>query len=230
MDPTDSPVSAIAPAPPPVVPWLYWALFPLHRLLMRLYFRRIEIRGLEHLPVHGPVLWAPKHYSRWDPLVLGRLRRSPLRFMTRADQFVGWQGWMIRRLGGFPVDIRRPKASSLRQAIAALQAGETLVIFPEGGIEREQPLRALKPGLARLVLQAEAGMEGPVRIPIVAIALRYSPDSIWRANVTVEIAPPIYAADYQQATDKQTAQVLTTALQNQLLTLLNRAPSEAIKK
>lgn len=228
MDSTRS--SVTVPPLRPVVPWLYWLLFPVNQLLMGLYFRQIVVRGLEHLPAKGPVLWAPKHYSRWDPLVLASLQRSPLRFMTRADQFEGIQGWLIQRMGGFPVDIRRPKASSLRHAIAVLQAGETLVIFPEGGIEREQPLRELKPGLARLVLQAEAGMEGPVRIPIVAIALRYSPDSTWRSNITVEIAPPIYSADYQQATDKQTAQVLTAALQNQLLEFLKPSKSTAIEK
>ncbi len=228
MDPIRSSVAVSSPSP--VVPWLYWLLFPVNQLVMVLYFRRIVVRGLEHLPVKGPVLWAPKHYSRWDPLVLASLQRSPLRFMTRADQFTGIQGWLIRRLGGFPVDIRRPKASSLRHAIAVLQAGETLVIFPEGGIERERPLRELKPGLARLVLQAEAGMQESVQIPIVAIALRYSPDSIWRANVTVEISPPIYSADYQQATDKQTAQVLTAALQSQLLESLRQSQSAAIER
>ncbi len=205
----------------PVVPWLYWTLLPLHRLLMRLYFRRVVIRGREHLPASGPVVLAPKHYSRWDPAVLWLLRREPLRFMTRSDQFVGWQGWFIPRLGGFPVDASRPQAASLRCAIALLTAGKSLVIFPEGGIEREQSLGQLKPGLARLVLQAEASLADEVKIPIVAIALHYSPTAQWGAEVTVEIAPPIYTAAYRQTTDKQTAQAVTMALQQQLLKMLD---------
>jgi 1-acyl-sn-glycerol-3-phosphate acyltransferase len=208
--------SGLPQAPVPVNPWLFWALRPVHRLLMGLYFSRVTVRGLEHLPVTGPVILAPKHFSRWDPLVVGLLSRSPLRFMTRLDQFVGVQGWLIRQLGGFPVDVDRPRVATLRGAIAVLQAQQALVIFPEGGIERDQPLRTLKPGLARLVLQAEAGL-GASPIPIIPIALHYSPDAIWRAKVTMEIAPPLYAADYRQATDKQTAQALTQALQQQLL-------------
>jgi 1-acyl-sn-glycerol-3-phosphate acyltransferase len=204
---------------PPVAPWLYWALFPWHRLLMRLYFSQIVIRGLEHLPQYGPVVWAPKHYSRWDPLVLGLLCRKPVRFMTRADQFVGWQGWLISILGGFPIDTDRP-AASLRRAIALLQAGETLVMFPEGGIERQQPLRELKPGLARMVLQAETGMATPVKIPIVAIGLRYSPDVLFRGRVIIDIAPPLYTSDYQKATDKETAKALTEALHEKLIAQL----------
>ncbi|MDX2230800.1 MAG: lysophospholipid acyltransferase family protein [Leptolyngbyaceae cyanobacterium bins.349] len=196
--------------------WLYWSLLPIHRLFVSIYFRQIVIQGIEHLPVNGPLVLAPKHFSRWDPVVLGLLSVEPLWFMTNANQFAGIQGWLIRRLGAFPVDLARPQLSSFRTAIALLQAGKKLVLFPEGGIVRDQPVRTLKTGLARLVLQAEATLEGEA-IPVVPIAIRYQPrDQRWAA-ITIHICPPLYARDYQQLNDKRTAEALTQALQESML-------------
>lgn len=203
-----------------VVPWLYWTLLPFHRLLVSLYFRQIVIHGFEHLPINGPTVLAPKHFSRWDPVVLELLSVEPLWFMTNANQFEGVQGWFIRRLGAFPVDLNRPKVSSFRTAIALLQSGKKLVLFPEGGIVRDQPVRPLKTGLARLVLQAEAAL-GEGSIPIVPISIRYQPGAQFRAAVSIHIAPPLYSANFHQADEKQTAQLLTQAVQAAILTGLN---------
>lgn len=200
-----------------VAPWLYWSLLPIHRALLTLYFGRIEIRGREHLPKQGAVVFAPKHFSRWDPLILTLLTTQPLRFMTNANQFDGVQGWFIRRLGAFPVELAHPQLSSLRHTVELLLAGNKLLIFPEGGIVRDQTLRPLKSGLARLVLQAEATAPGPLAIPIVPIALRYDPGAYAGASVFIHISPPLYTQEYQQSNDKQTAQALTQALESALI-------------
>jgi 1-acyl-sn-glycerol-3-phosphate acyltransferase len=200
-----------------VVPWLYWLLFPVHRLLLSLFFGSIVIRGSEYLPTQGPVVLAPKHYSRWDPVVLALLSVEPLWFMANANQFSVLQGWFLKRLGAFPVDVNHPKIASFRCAINLLQAHKKLMLFPEGGIVREQPLRPLKHGLARLVLQAEATAPEPLHIPIVPIAIHYHPAPVWRSHITITLSPPLYVADYQKGTDKQTAQALTKALEASLL-------------
>lgn len=198
-----------------VAPWLYWSILPIHRLFLSLYFSQIVIEGFEHLPTTGPAVIAPKHYSRWDPVVLELLSLEPFWYMANANQFAGLQGWLIRRLGAFPMDLARPKISSFRYAIALLESGKKLVLFPEGGIVRDQPVRPLKPGLARLVLQAEAVVG--CSIPVVPIAIRYQPEAGWRATVRIYISPPLYMADCRQDNDKQTAQVFTENLQAALL-------------
>ncbi|HEY9670829.1 MAG TPA: lysophospholipid acyltransferase family protein [Waterburya sp.] len=200
-----------------VKPWLYWMLFPIHRIFLSLYFGQIIFKGYENLPEFGPVVLAPKHFSRWDPVVLSLLSPEPLRFMTNANQFAGFQGWLIQKLGAFPIDLNHPTISSLRCVIELLQAGKKLVIFPEGGIVRDQPLRPLKPGLARLVLQAEAKMPEGVAIPIVPIAVRYQPGANLCARIFINIGSPLYSQQYRQGNDKQTALALTQALQEALL-------------
>lgn len=200
-----------------VNPWLYRLLLPIHRLFMHLYFRRIEIEGKENLPLHGPVVLAPKHTSRWDPIVLALLSREPLWFMTNANQFGGIQGWFIRRLGSFPIDLSHPSISSLRCAIALLQAGRKLVLFPEGGIVRNQTLRQLKPGVARLVLQAEKSATDPLSVPIIPIWLDYKPAPVFGASIRIYIHPPLQLEEHRRETDKETAKALTQALQTALL-------------
>ncbi len=186
---------------------------------MHLYFGKITIIGCENLPKTGPAVFAAKHFSRWDSLILALLSTEPLRYMSRSDQMTGIQGWLLEHLGGFSVDPVRPTVSSMRTAIEVLHNRKKLVIFPEGGIVRDQPLRPLKTGLARLVLQAEA--TSPQPISIIPISLHYSPNVSLRSEVFVYISPPLHTEQYRQPTDKLTARSLTEALQKALLSGLD---------
>jgi 1-acyl-sn-glycerol-3-phosphate acyltransferase len=204
-------------SPSPIQPWVYQTTSTLIRICAPLYFRQIVIQGQEHLPPQGPIILAPKHFSRWDPVILSTLSREPFVYMTNANQFNGIQGWFIQRLGAFPVDLNQPKISSLRYTIQLLHNQHKLVIFPEGGIVRDQPLRTLKTGLARIVLQAEATAKTPLSIPIIPIGISYHPSPSAGASIFIHINTPLYTHQHRQDTDKRTADVLTIALQNSIL-------------
>lgn len=201
-------------------PWLLSLAYPLGvRVVLPFYFSNIDVSGQEHLPRSGPVLLAPTHRSRWDsilvPFAAGyHVTGRHLRFMVTADEVVGLQGWFIRRMGGFPIDTIRPSISSLRHGVDLLHQGECLVIFPEGNIFREKHVQRLKPGLARLAIQAEASSHHPVGIKIVPIALDYSrPFVPWRTRVKIRIGKPLQVSDYHLESPKQSAQWLTRDLQ-----------------
>lgn len=207
------------------LPWLASITYPLARyLVLPFYFRRIDIVGREHFPATGPVIIASTHRSRWDALmvpcavgqdVTGRV----LRFMVTADEIKGLQGWFIRRLGGFPINTRHPGISALRHSVALLQQGETLVIFPEGNIYRQSA--PLKPGLARLALQAEAS-QPDLNVQIVPISIRYSKPLVpWRSTVKIEIEPPIAVSEYGSDHPKQAAKRLTADLESILRSCSN---------
>jgi 1-acyl-sn-glycerol-3-phosphate acyltransferase len=209
--------SPATPIQPRIDPLVYGVVSRVNRQFLRWYFGEIEIRGREHLPEQGPVVLAVKHYSRWDPLVAALLYRPGCWYMTNANQFSGIQGWLIQRLGSFPMDLAKPQLASFRQTIEILQNKQKLVIFPEGGIVRDQLLRTLKPGLARLVLQAERTASPPLSIPIVPVALRYLPTASYGAKVIVQVLPPLWSKDFDQGNDKHTAQALTEGLQATLI-------------
>ncbi|MBD2074885.1 1-acyl-sn-glycerol-3-phosphate acyltransferase [Phormidium sp. FACHB-592] len=198
--------------------WLASLVYPLGRyLLVPAYFRQVEVIGRSNLPRTGPVILAPTHRSRWDAMMIPYAAGHDItghhpRFMVSADEVRGLQGWFIRRLGGFPIDPKRPAIASLRHGVDLLQDGETLVIFPEGNIFRDGPVQRLKPGLARLALQAESSRP-KLGIQIVPIRIHYSDPSVpWRCKVKVCIGQPIQVSAYNAKTPKQSAQLLTADL------------------
>lgn len=210
--------SVVAPADSQCSSWLASLVYPLGRyLVVPAYFRRVEVVGRENLPRTGPVILAPTHRSRWDavlvPYAAGHdITGRHLRFMVSADEVRGLQGWFIRHLGGFPIDTSRPAIASLRHGVELLQNRESLVIFPEGNIFRETQVQRLKPGLARLALQAEASHPN-LGIQVVPIRMYYSkPLAPWRCRVKIFIGQPLPVAAYDLRTPKQSAQLLTADL------------------
>ena len=231
------PTSDVMPGPchSKLSPWFAPLAYKIgENILLPNFFRSIRITGEENIPASGPVVFAPTHRSRWDALVVGlvghRTTRRYLRFMVTADECIGLQGWAVRRLGGFPVDVRRPAIATLRHGVQLLQNRQTLVIFPEGDIFREKPIQFLKPGLARLALQAEQSTPN-LGVGVVPIYLDY--DSSYPSlgsSVEVRIGQPLAVTDYlASGSAKQQATLLTTDLKRSLEALADlKQPLELV--
>jgi 1-acyl-sn-glycerol-3-phosphate acyltransferase len=58
--------------------------------------------------------------------------------------------WLIRRLRAFPVDIDGADARATREAVRILEAGEAVMIFPEGGRSLDGRLQPFKLGAFRM--------------------------------------------------------------------------------
>lgn len=213
--------TAIAPPPTAssISPWLTPFVYPFARhLLLPSYFGSLEVKGREHFPTDGsPVILAPTHRSRWDclmvPYALGQdITGRHLRFMVSANEMRGIQGWFIRRLGGFAINPQQPAISSLRHGLELLAHREVLVIFPEGGIFRDRQVHPLKPGLARLALQAQTNSPENA-IKILPIHLNYDQAFPQKGcSVTLNIGTPLEVSAYSSGHLKTDAQQLTSAL------------------
>ncbi|MEG3990161.1 lysophospholipid acyltransferase family protein [Microcoleus sp. S28C3] len=224
--------SLVKPMPAKVVfntsrvsPWLTSLLYPLgHYIVLPFHFGKIEVTGQEHLPKDGPVILAPTHRSRWDALMMpystGQMVTGrDLRFMVTADEVKGLQGWFIRNLGGFAVDIKHPAISSLRYGVELLLDKQMLVIFPEGGIFQDGEVHPIKPGLARLAIQAELSKPG-LGVKIVPMSIRYRPRiPQWGSEVKIAIGSPISVVDYANGGGKKEAPLLTAQLEKALKNL-----------
>lgn len=145
----------------------FLAVATLLRPLLALAARR-RWSGLENLPTDGGVIVAVNHISYVDPLLIGHVLykagRIP-RFMGKSELF-SWPvvGPIMRLTGQIPVDRRSPDAAlALQDAVRALNAGECVVIYPEGTVTLDPdswPMAA-RTGVARL-----AALSGAPVIPV----------------------------------------------------------------
>lgn len=129
--------------------------------LLRLITKR-DWRGIENLPKSGPVIVVSNHISLIDPLIFAHFLyangRAP-RFLGKASVFkVPFIGKIIAGSGQVPVERETADASfALRHAVAFLEAGHCLGVYPEGTLTRDAdtwPMKA-KTGIARLAIMTQ---------------------------------------------------------------------------
>lgn len=146
-----------------VNPALFWAARVILGLGIRAYFS-LERTGRKNIPKKGPVILAANHRSFLDPFIIGCCVRRPVYFVAKKELFEKrWQGWLLNRLGAFPIKRGEADEESMATARGVLERGGALVIFPEGTRIRKGPLKRPKRGVGRLALETGA--------PVVPIAL-----------------------------------------------------------
>ena len=93
-----------------------------------------RVVGLENLPEGGALLCA-NHASGWDPVLIAVClpNASRLSFMGKDSLFrIPVLGWLIRKLGAFPVKRGGNDLVAMKTAMKALTDGRRLLVFPEG--------------------------------------------------------------------------------------------------
>ena len=88
--------------------------------------------GEEHIPAEGPVILAPNHVSYLDPPAIACALRRHIQPMAKEELFKGPLGWMLNSLGAFPVKRGEGDTEAIRKAIAVLEGGGIVLVFPEG--------------------------------------------------------------------------------------------------
>lgn len=125
---------------------------------------RPRVLHKERLPPSGAYVLAPSHRSNLDTPFLACLTRRRIRFMGKAELWKhGWSARLLSALGGFPVDRGVPDRAALHSALAALEGGEPLVVFPEGTRRRGRVIEDLHDGAAYLAARTGA--------PVVPVAI-----------------------------------------------------------
>ena len=116
---------------------------------------RMRRRGAHHIPRSGPVLIVCNHVSVADPIVLmaaARPRRTSM--MAKSELFRGrFFGWYLRCVRAFPVRRGRADVAAVRHAIRLLEAGDCVVVFPEGRVSRSGLMRRGHPGAGMFALR-----------------------------------------------------------------------------
>ena len=196
---------------------------------------RWTVEGTHLLPPHGPLLLATNHTSYLDPFAAGylvdRRHRRP-RFLAKAELFdKPLLGPYLRAAGQIPV-LRETDAAagSLTAAIASLENGECVVVFPEGTISTDLEPAPARTGVARLAAETgvpvtPVGMWGLHRI------LFKGRKPVWRWGVaeSIVVGAPIRIApdeDVYHATDRVMAAIATCVARARTIYPQRPAPGE----
>lgn len=114
--------------------------------------------GFSAFPLTGPCVVIANHACWFDPIFLAKLLPRPLTpMMTGRFYDLPVISWLMRHFGIIRVVEQRVKreAPELQEAIAALDRGECLVVFPEGFLRRseDKPLKRFGRGVWEILAQ-----------------------------------------------------------------------------
>jgi len=124
------------------------------------WWGRMDVGGLEHLPLDGPVLLAGNHDSYWDPIAVGiaGLPRRQIKALAKHSLWKPGIGKILDGMGQIPIVRGSGDAHAMDRAIEELRAGACIGIFPEGTRSLGRQLRP-RSGFGRL---AEAVPEAQI--------------------------------------------------------------------
>ncbi len=147
-------------------PKAYWLRHKLAKYFLILNGVRIKVNGSDQLSKHRPFILCSNHLSDIDILVLLSVFPEPYAFMGKYE------------LGEYPlfgpffktldiaVDRDNPKraSASYKNALQRLEKGQSIVIFPEGGIkDSSKALKPFKPGAFIMAVKKQIPIQ-PVTI------------------------------------------------------------------
>jgi glycerol-3-phosphate dehydrogenase (NAD(P)+) len=139
-----------------------WILYLLARIFMTPFFLvyfRYARTGREHARLKGGLIVASNHRSFLDPFAVGGCLpwRRPMNYVAKVELFERrWQGWILSRLGAFPIRRGESDEESMETARQIVERGGAVCIFPEGTRIRRGTLSNPKRGVGRLALQTGA--------------------------------------------------------------------------
>lgn len=139
------------------------------RLFLKFYWKISGWKIKGSFPYHlKKMVLAVGPHTHWTDVMVGFAARNELninhaRFLGKKELFVGPLGWILRKMGGTPVD-RFSKQGVVEQAAALFAANENFILglAPEGTRKRVDTLRS---GFYHIAQKAN--------VPIVPIGLDY---------------------------------------------------------
>jgi 1-acyl-sn-glycerol-3-phosphate acyltransferase len=93
---------------------------------------RMRVQGMGRMPAFGSVVVVANHQNFMDGAVLFGLLPRRVSFLVKAEAVKGPLGWLLVNVGQFALMRGVPDREPLLKALAQLQAGGAIGIFPEG--------------------------------------------------------------------------------------------------
>ena len=179
------------------------------RFAIRVYFRRVEVAGLENVPLNSPVIFVQNHPNALvDPVFLLCLAPRRVSFLGKSTLFrMPILGFFVRAIDTLPVYRRQDEGEDVTRNVETfvaarklLASGGTIGICPEGVSHDEPRLRPIKTGAARIALGAVSTGE-VFDLKIVPAGLYYTSKTSFRSSVLLYCGKPIPVVPVQLEDD-----------------------------
>ena len=167
---------------------------------LRLYCKKFHRQGdcVIDLPDEKKLILASNHSSSIDPFLLITATNRPIRFMIAKEEYERpILNRMFKAAGCIPVDRGGRVDGAFRSALRAIQAGELVAIFPQGGIHSpSSPRERIKPGIIKLS-QLSGCTILPVRINGISAPGTMAKCIFTRSRISFDVHAPISSEQAQ---------------------------------
>lgn len=199
---------------------------PVVRMVIGLYYSKVEVSNRERIPSRGPILLVANHAnSLIDPVLIGIATARPVGFFAKAPLFeVPVFGQALRALGMLPAHRGMDDPSQVKRNVATLASGARLLvrgaavgIFPEGKSHDSLKLALIRSGPARIAMQAVR--DGARELKVIPIGINYERKERFRSAVWVRVGTPIEAASFLAqygSEERQALRALTTEIERRI--------------
>jgi len=161
-----------------------------------------------------------------DPPLVGSLSPRQLQFMAKKELFFFPLGLLIKSLGAFPVSRGEGDSAAIRWTISELQAGNAVLVFPEGTRGDGETLGSIQTGIAMLAKRSGA-MVMPVGLNGTHRMMPRGRSFPKRAKITIAFGKPFtYAEVAIGENEKQRREAFTKHLQEQMVVACHQAGLE----
>lgn len=149
-------------------------------------FYNVKVEGKENIPENSGFIIASNHRSFADPPLLAvTSMRAKFSFVAKEELFRNpLFGWLIRKLGAFPVSRGKGDMSVISDSLERLKEKRNLVIFPEGTRSKDGKLGRGKTGVALIAARSGA--------TVVPAAIIFNGKLRFRKKIIVRYGKPIY--------------------------------------
>ena len=133
----------------------WWRLSQGMSRLVAGIFWKFRVFGLENVPKKGGVLLASNHQSYLDPVLVAMVLPREMHFMARRTLFrnPAFRA-IIVSYNAFAIERDSADVKGVNSAIARLEAGNILLVFPEGTRTGDGSIGRMKPGIGMLAERA----------------------------------------------------------------------------
>lgn len=202
-------------------PWRAKVGRPVGSSIFRTIYRGRAL-GTERVPATGPVLLVANHAAFLDGPLVFSLAPRPVNFLVKQEAFSGPFGRLIQTVGQIPIDRGVGDRAALGRAVAVLERGGAVGIFPEGNRQGGE-VQNVNQGAAWIALRTGA----PI-VPVAVLGTRVAgaDADAWpmpRSVLTVDFGLPFHLAAPPGLPGRERLRAATDQLRDTLADHVRRA-------